>query len=143
GDGSGRPLRIDGIPLPLSRAPQPEAWRDDPRSAGAKFGPPLRQEGRSPVELIDGAEAMHQHRRIAMHADKTTFSRRTVAKLAATAIALTTFGSLTMAASSAETLVINTDRSGAGQKEAMNKIAKDFEAANPGVSVTINYSDVE
>jgi multiple sugar transport system substrate-binding protein len=78
-----------------------------------------------------------------MHADKTTFSRRTVAKLAATAIALTTFGSLTMAASSAETLVINTDRSGAGQKEAMNKIAKDFEAANPGVSVTINYSDVE
>jgi len=42
-----------------------------------------------------------------------------------------------------ETLVINTDRSGAGQKAAMNKIAADFEAANPGTKVTINYSDVE
>lgn len=42
-----------------------------------------------------------------------------------------------------ETLVINTDRSGPGQKAAMNKIAADFEAANPGVKVTVNYSDVE
>lgn len=44
---------------------------------------------------------------------------------------------------SAETLVINTDRSGPGQKAAMNKIAKAFEAANPGIKVQINYSDVE
>ncbi|MBS3650999.1 extracellular solute-binding protein [Pseudaminobacter sp. 19-2017] len=78
-----------------------------------------------------------------MQSNRNTYTRRTMAKLAAAAIALTAFGPLTMAASSAETLVINTDRSGAGQKEAMNKIAKDFEAANPGVSVTINYSDVE
>jgi multiple sugar transport system substrate-binding protein len=42
-----------------------------------------------------------------------------------------------------ETLVINTDRSGAGQKAAMNKIVADFEAANPGVKVTVNFSDVE
>ena len=43
----------------------------------------------------------------------------------------------------AETLVINTDRSGTDQKNAMNKIAAAFEAANPGTTVTINYSDVE
>ncbi|SMF89414.1 carbohydrate ABC transporter substrate-binding protein, CUT1 family [Azospirillum oryzae] len=42
-----------------------------------------------------------------------------------------------------QTLVVNSDRSGAGQKAAMNKIAADFEAKNPGVKVTINYSDVE
>lgn len=46
-------------------------------------------------------------------------------------------------AAAQETLVINTDRSGAGQKAAMNKIVADFEAANPGVKVTVNYSDVE
>jgi len=42
-----------------------------------------------------------------------------------------------------QTLTINTDRSGAGQKAAMTKIAADFEAKNPGVKVTINFSDVE
>lgn len=40
-------------------------------------------------------------------------------------------------------LVINTDRSGTGQKAAFNKIVSDFEAKNPGVKVTVNYSDVE
>lgn len=42
-----------------------------------------------------------------------------------------------------QTLVINTDRSGTGQKAALNKIVSDFEAQNPGVKVTVNYSDVE
>ncbi len=42
-----------------------------------------------------------------------------------------------------QTLVINTDRSGTGQKAAFNKIVSDFEAKNPGVKVTVNYSDVE
>lgn len=40
-------------------------------------------------------------------------------------------------------LTINTDRSGAGQKAAMTKIASDFEVKNPGTKVTINFSDVE
>lgn len=40
-------------------------------------------------------------------------------------------------------LVINTDRSGNGQKAAFNKIVSDFEAQNPGVKVNVNYSDVE
>ena len=40
-------------------------------------------------------------------------------------------------------LTINTDRSGAGQKAAITKIAGDFEAKNPGTKVTINFSDVE
>lgn len=42
-----------------------------------------------------------------------------------------------------QTLVINTDRSGTGQKAAFNKIVSDFEAQNAGVKVTVNYSDVE
>jgi multiple sugar transport system substrate-binding protein len=42
-----------------------------------------------------------------------------------------------------QTLVINTDRSGTGQKAAFNKIVSDFEAQNSGVKVTVNYSDVE
>ncbi|MDF2463751.1 MAG: putative ABC-type sugar transport system, periplasmic component [Ramlibacter sp.] len=42
-----------------------------------------------------------------------------------------------------QSLVINTDRSGTGQKAALNKIVGDFEAQNPGVKVTVNYSDVE
>lgn len=42
-----------------------------------------------------------------------------------------------------QALVINTDRSGNGQKAAFNKIVSDFEAQNPGVKVTVNYSDVE
>lgn len=42
-----------------------------------------------------------------------------------------------------QALVINTDRSGTGQKAAFNKIVSDFEAQNPGVKVTVNYSDVE
>jgi multiple sugar transport system substrate-binding protein len=46
-------------------------------------------------------------------------------------------------AQAAGQLVINTDRSGAGQKAAMTKIAADFEAKNPGTKVTINFSDVE
>jgi multiple sugar transport system substrate-binding protein len=41
------------------------------------------------------------------------------------------------------TLTINTDRSGAGQKAAMTKIAADFEAKHPGVKVVVNFSDVE
>ncbi len=56
-------------------------------------------------------------------------------------LALSTFGSAASAQS--QTLTINTDRSGNGQKAALNKIAADFEAANPGVKVEINYSDVE
>lgn len=47
------------------------------------------------------------------------------------------------AALAQQTLVINTDRSGTGQKAAFNKIVSDFEAQNPGVKVTVNYSDVE
>lgn len=46
-------------------------------------------------------------------------------------------------ASAQQTLTINTDRSGTGQKAAFNKIAGDFEAQNPGVKVVVNYSDVE
>lgn len=42
-----------------------------------------------------------------------------------------------------QSLVINTDRSGTGQKAAFNKIVSDFEAQNPDVKVTVNYSDVE
>lgn len=42
-----------------------------------------------------------------------------------------------------QTLVINSDRSGTGQKAAFNKIVSDFEERNPGVKVTVNYSDVE
>jgi multiple sugar transport system substrate-binding protein len=42
-----------------------------------------------------------------------------------------------------QTLTINTDRSGTGQKAAFNKIVADFEAANSGVKVNVNYSDVE
>lgn len=42
-----------------------------------------------------------------------------------------------------QTLVINSDRSGTGQKAAFNKIVSDFEAKNPGIKVTVNYSDVE
>ncbi|MBC5765619.1 ABC transporter substrate-binding protein [Ramlibacter albus] len=47
------------------------------------------------------------------------------------------------AAFAQQALVINTDRSGTGQKAAFNKIVADFEAQNPGVKVTVNYSDVE
>lgn len=47
------------------------------------------------------------------------------------------------AAMAQQTLVINTDRSGTGQKAAFNKIVADFEAQNPGVKVNVNYSDVE
>lgn len=48
-----------------------------------------------------------------------------------------------MQAHADQTLTINTDRSGTGQKNAFNKIVADFEAANPGVKVNVNYSDVE
>ncbi|WP_061937398.1 ABC transporter substrate-binding protein [Aureimonas sp. AU22] len=74
---------------------------------------------------------------------KSPVSRRVFSKLAVAALAFTALTAWQPAARAAETLVINTDRSGAGQKEAMNKIAADFEAANPGVTVDINYSDVE
>ncbi|WP_288587347.1 ABC transporter substrate-binding protein [uncultured Methylobacterium sp.] len=47
------------------------------------------------------------------------------------------------ASAQSQTLTINTDRSGAGQKAAMTKIASEFEAKNPGVKVAINFSDVE
>ena len=43
----------------------------------------------------------------------------------------------------AETLVINSDRSNPRQKATLAKIASDFEARNPGVTVTINTSDIE
>jgi multiple sugar transport system substrate-binding protein len=69
--------------------------------------------------------------------------RRTVVRSLLGGVMLAAVAALPFTAASAETLVINTDRSGAGQKEAMNKIAADFEAANPGVTVNINYSDVE
>ncbi|MDR6951538.1 multiple sugar transport system substrate-binding protein [Ancylobacter sp. 3268] len=72
------------------------------------------------------------------------FSRRVLLKgLGIAALGLGLLQPLIAPASAQETLVINTDRSGAGQKAAMNKIAADFEAANPGVKVTVNYSDVE
>jgi multiple sugar transport system substrate-binding protein len=74
---------------------------------------------------------------------KTAFSRRLFSKLAVAALAVSAVVSWHPPAHAAETLVINTDRSGAGQKEAMNRIAAAFEAANPGVKVDINYSDVE
>ncbi|RYH21551.1 MAG: extracellular solute-binding protein, partial [Alcaligenaceae bacterium] len=48
-----------------------------------------------------------------------------------------------MALAQQNTLVINTDRSGVGQKAAFNNIVSDFEAKNAGVKVTVNYSDVE
>lgn len=74
---------------------------------------------------------------------KSPVSRRAFSKFAVAALAFTALTAWQPSARAAETLVINTDRSGAGQKEAMNKIAADFEAANPGVTVDINYSDVE
>ncbi len=66
---------------------------------------------------------------------------RVAAALALTA-ALGLVGSRSASAQS-QTLTINTDRSGAGQKAAMTKIASEFEAKNPGVKVAINFSDVE
>lgn len=68
---------------------------------------------------------------------------RWLGSLCAAALAASALLPLSTSASQAETLTINTDRSGPGQKAAMNKIAADFEAANPGVKVEINYSDVE
>jgi len=68
------------------------------------------------------------------------FTRRVVCASALVAVAA---GTLSGAAAQTQTLTINTDRSGAGQKAAMTKIAADFEAKNPGVKVTINFSDVE
>jgi multiple sugar transport system substrate-binding protein len=66
---------------------------------------------------------------------------RLAAALALTA-AIGLMGSHSASAQS-QTLTINTDRSGAGQKAAMTKIASEFEAKNPGVKVAINFSDVE
>ncbi|BCM81677.1 ABC transporter substrate-binding protein [Methylobacterium indicum] len=66
---------------------------------------------------------------------------RVAAALALTA-AIGLAGSHSATAQS-QTLTINTDRSGAGQKAAMTKIASEFEAKNPGVKVAINFSDVE
>ncbi|MGX7708916.1 ABC transporter substrate-binding protein [Methylobacterium sp. Gmos1] len=66
---------------------------------------------------------------------------RAAAALALTA-AIGLVGSHSASAQS-QTLTINTDRSGAGQKAAMTKIASEFEAKNPGVKVAINFSDVE
>ena len=43
----------------------------------------------------------------------------------------------------ADSLVINTDRSGADQKAAMNQIVEQFKEQNPGTSVAVNFSDVE
>ena len=43
----------------------------------------------------------------------------------------------------ADSLVINTDRSGAGQKAAMNEIVERFKQKNPGTDVAVNFSDVE
>ncbi|MDF2994995.1 MAG: carbohydrate transporter substrate-binding protein family [Xanthobacteraceae bacterium] len=72
------------------------------------------------------------------------FPRRALLKsLSAFALTCGMLVPLATSAIAQETLVINTDRSGPGQKAAMNKIAADFEAANPGVKVTVNYSDVE
>lgn len=70
---------------------------------------------------------------------KTGISRR--AATAAMAVLLT--GLAGTASAQTQTLTINTDRSGAGQKAAMTKIAADFEAKNPGVKVVVNFSDVE
>lgn len=66
--------------------------------------------------------------------------RRALGRLAA-AVGIT--AATGRVAAAAETLVINTDRSSAGQKEAMARIVADFEAANPGTKVMVNYSDVE
>jgi len=65
--------------------------------------------------------------------------RRWLVGMALASSALLTAGQ----AQAQQTLTINTDRSGAGQKAAFNKIVADFEAANPGVKVNVNYSDVE
>lgn len=70
---------------------------------------------------------------------KRAFSRRAAAATLAAMLA----GLAGPALAQSQTLTINTDRSGAGQKAAMTKIAADFEAKNPGVKVTINFSDVE
>lgn len=70
---------------------------------------------------------------------KRGLSRRAVAAALATLLA----GLGGTASAQTQTLTINTDRSGAGQKAAMTKIAADFEAKNPGTKVTINFSDVE
>lgn len=70
---------------------------------------------------------------------KREFSRRAAAATLAAMLA----GLAGPALAQSQTLTINTDRSGAGQKAAMTKIAADFEAKNPGVKVTINFSDVE
>lgn len=67
--------------------------------------------------------------------------RRVLAAAAALGIAATAHAPIALAQQ--QTLVINTDRSGTGQKAAFNKIVADFEAKNPGVKVTVNYSDVE
>lgn len=70
---------------------------------------------------------------------KREFSRRAAAATLAAMLA----GLAGPALAQSQTLTINTDRSGAGQKAAMTKIAADFETKNPGVKVTINFSDVE
>jgi multiple sugar transport system substrate-binding protein len=76
--------------------------------------------------------------------DKSEIAKRGLSRRDATAaLAVLLTGIAGAASAQVQTLTINTDRSGAGQKAAMTKIAADFEAKNPGVKVTINFSDVE
>lgn len=76
--------------------------------------------------------------------DKSAMPKRGLSRRAtAAALAVLLAGFAGAASAQTQTLTINTDRSGAGQKAAMTKIAADFEAKNPGVKVTINFSDVE
>jgi multiple sugar transport system substrate-binding protein len=70
-------------------------------------------------------------------------SRRGFGALAVTAMSLAVGLGSQPALAQSQSLVINTDRSGVGQKAAFNKIVADFEARNPGTKVTVNYSDVE
>jgi multiple sugar transport system substrate-binding protein len=73
----------------------------------------------------------------------TVLAGRTRRAVGAMVLAAAVAGFASGAAAQTQTLTINTDRSGAGQKAAMTKIAADFEAKNPGVKVTVNFSDVE
>lgn len=75
---------------------------------------------------------------------ESAMTKRGLSRRAATAgLAVLLTGIAGAASAQAQTLTINTDRSGAGQKAAMTKIAADFESKNPGVKVVINFSDVE
>ncbi len=60
-------------------------------------------------------------------------------------IAVVTLSFLAMASGPghSETLTINSDRSGPRQKAMLAQIATEFEASNPGITVTINTLDLE